>query len=61
MINRIKLALHIIFGKSIILYDKNTKILLACIDGDKDILRNDINYAVDKHICENAGELRYLK
>lgn len=61
MKNRIKLALKIILGKDIIVYEENSKKVLAIINGDLDLLSTKCDYAVDKYICENAGEMRYLR
>jgi hypothetical protein len=61
MLNRIKLAFSIITGKSIIIYLKSTKTILAMINGNEDILENQIDYVVDKYIVDNNGQPRYLK
>lgn len=60
MIDRIKLALAIIFGKDIIIYEENTKIIVAMIGGKENILKNGLDFAIDKYIQENNNEIRYL-
>lgn len=60
MIDRIKLALAIIFGKDIIIYEENTKIIVAMIGGKENILKNGLDFAIDKYIQENNDEIRYL-
>lgn len=62
MINRIKLALKIMFGKDVIIYDKNTKIIELVINGDKDIFKMDSNlsYVITNAIHDNNNELRYF-
>lgn len=62
MINRIKLALKIILGKDIIIFEENTKIVKMVINGNMDIFSNecDLDYAIDKYLYDNYGELRYL-
>lgn len=62
MKNRIRLALKLIFGKNIIIYEENTKIVKMIINGNLDIFANrcNLDYAVDKCIYDNYGELRYL-
>lgn len=60
MIDRIKLALAIIFGKDIIIYEENTKIIVAMIGGKEIILKNGLDFAIDKYIQENNDEIRYL-
>lgn len=63
MINRIKLALKIILGYNIIIYEENTKIVKAIINGNFDIMDIHYDYALDKgHNYEkNNGEIRYLR
>lgn len=61
MINKIKLAIKIILGYDIIVYEENTRIVIAMINGDEDILKNKYNYAIDKYISDNNNEIRYLK
>lgn len=60
MIDRIKLALAIIFGKDIIIYEENTKIIVAMIGGKENILKKGLDFAIDKYIQENNDEIRYL-
>ena len=63
MINRIKLALKIILGYDIIVYEENTKIVNLVINGNLDILDSKHDYAIDKgHVFkDNNGEIRYWK
>ena len=63
MINRIKLALKIILGYDIIVYEENTKIVNLVINGNFDILDSKHDYALDKgHVFkDNNGEIRYWK
>ncbi len=63
MINRIKLALKIIFGYNIIIYEENSKIVKAIINGNLDILENKIDYVLDKghNYAKSNGEIRYLR
>lgn len=63
MINRIKLALKIILGYNIIIYEENTKIVKAIINGNFDIMDIHCDYVLDKgHNYEkNNGEIRYLR
>ena len=60
MISRIKLGLSIIFGKDLIIYEKNTKIIVAMISGKENILKKGLDFAIDKYIQENNDEMRYL-
>ena len=60
MVNRIKLGLSIIFGKDLIIYEKNTKIIVAMIGGKENILKKGLDFAIDKYIQENNNEMRYL-
>ena len=63
MLNRIKLALKIILGYDIIVYEENTKIVNLVINGDLDILDTKHDYALDKgHVYkDNNGEIRYFR
>ena len=60
MISRIKLGLSIIFGKDLIIYEENTKIIVAMIGGKENILKKGLDFAIDKCIQENNNEMRYL-
>lgn len=60
MISRIKLGLSIIFGKDLIIYEENTKIIVAMIGGEENILKKGLDFAIDKYIQENNDEMRYL-
>ena len=60
MIDRIKIGLSIIFGKDIIIYEENTKIIIAMIGGKENILKKGLNFAIDRYIQENNNEIRYL-
>lgn len=62
MLNRIKLALKIILGYDIIVYEENTKIVLSTINGNIDIMNIKYDYAVDKGNVykANNGEIRYF-
>lgn len=63
MLNRIKLALKIILGYDIIVYEENTKIVNLVINGNLDILDSKHDYAVNKGYVykDNNGEIRYWK
>lgn len=60
MIERVKIALNILFGKDIIVYEKNTKIIVAMIGGKENILKKGLDFAIDKYVQENNDEIRYL-
>lgn len=62
MLNRIKLALKIILGYDIIVYEENTKIVNLVINGNLDILDSKHDYTLDKgHVYkDNNGEIRYF-
>lgn len=60
MIDRIKIALNILFGKNIIVYEENTKIIVAMIGGKENILKKGLDFAIDKYVQENNDEIRYL-
>lgn len=60
MIERIKMALNILFGKDIIVYEENTKIIVAMIGGKENILKKGLDFAIDKYVQENNDEIRYL-
>lgn len=60
MIERIKIALNILLGKDIIVYEENTKIIVAMIGGKENILKKGLDFAIDKYVQENNDEIRYL-
>lgn len=62
MLNRIKLALKIILGYDIIVYEENTKIVNLVINGNLDLLDSKHDYTLDKgHVYkDNNGEIRYF-
>ena len=60
MLERLKIGLSIIFGKDIIVYDKKTKIVIAMIGGKENILKKELDFAIDRYVCENNMEIRYL-
>ena len=61
MINRIKLAIKIILGYDIIVYEENTKIVNLVINNNLDIIDTKHDYAIDKGKVykDNNGEIRY--
>lgn len=63
MINRIKLAIKIILGYNIVIYEDNTKIVKLVINGNFDIMGIKYDYAVVKgHVFkDNNGEIRYFE
>ncbi len=63
MINRIKLALKLIFGYDIVVYEDNTKIVKLVINGNFDIMGIKYDYEVVKgHVFkDNNGEIRYFE
>jgi len=61
MIERIKIGLSIIFGKDIIVYEENSKIIVAMIGGKENILKKGLDFAIDRYVTENNDEIRYLK
>lgn len=60
MLEKIKIGLSIIFGKDIIIYEENTKIVIAMIGGKENILKKGLNFVIDKYISDNNNEIRYL-
>ena len=48
------------YGKDIIVYEKNTKIVVAMIGGKENILKKELDFAIDRYVCENNMEIRYL-
>lgn len=63
MTNRIKLALKLIFGYDIVVYEEDTKIVKLVINGNFDIMGIKYDYAVVKgHVFkDNNGEIRYFE
>lgn len=61
MIERIKIGLSIMFGKDIIVYEENSKIIVAMIGGKENILKKGLDFAIDKYVVDNNNEIRYLK
>ena len=61
MIERIKIGLSIIFGKDIIVYEENSKVIVAMIGSKENILKKGLDFAIDKYVTENNNEIRYLK
>lgn len=61
MLNRIKLAIKIILGYDIIVYEENTKIVNLVINNNLDIIDTKHDYAIDKGKVykDNNGEIRY--
>lgn len=61
MLNRIKLAIKIILGYDIIVYEENTKIVNLVINNNLDIIDTKHDYAIDKGRVykDNNGEIRY--
>ena len=59
---RLKLAIKIIFGCNIIVYEENTKIVNLVINNCLDIVDSKHDYAIDKgHVFkDNNGEIRYF-
>ena len=59
---RLKLALKIIFGYNIIVYEEKTKIVNLVINNYLDIVDSKHDYAIDKgHVFkDNNGKIRYL-
>lgn len=60
MLEKLKIALSIIMGKDIIIYEENTKIIVAIIGGKENILKKGLDFSIDKFVQENNGEIRYL-
>lgn len=59
---RLKLAIKIIFGYNIIVYEENTKTVNLVINNCLDIVDSKHDYAIDKgHVFkDNNGKIRYL-
>lgn len=60
MVERLKMGLSIIFGKSIIVYEENSKIIVAMIGGKNNVLKKGLDFAVGKYVTDNNNEIRYL-
>lgn len=62
MKRRIKLALKILLGYNIVVYEEQTKIVKLVINGNLDLMDLNIDYDVVKgHVFkDNNGELRYF-
>ena len=60
MLERLKIGLSIIFGNDIIVYEENTKIVIAMIGGKENILKKGLNFTIDKYVNDNNDEIRYL-
>ncbi len=62
MINRIKLAIKLLLGYNIIVYEEKTKIVIATINNDFDVMNINYDYAIDKGNVykDNNGEIRYF-
>lgn len=59
---RLKLAIKIIFGYNIIVYEENTKTVNLVINNCLDIVDSKHDYAIDKgHVFKDSnGKIRYL-
>ena len=59
---RLKLAIKIIFGYNIIVYEEKTKIVNLVINNCLDIVDSKHDYAIDKgHVFkDNNGKIRYF-
>ena len=59
---RLKLAIKIIFGYDIIVYEENTKIVNLVINNCLDIVDSKHDYDIEKKqvIKDNNGKIRYL-
>ena len=60
MKERIKIAFNILIGKDIIIYEENTKTIVAMIGGKENILKKGLDFAIDRYVQENNCEIRYL-
>lgn len=62
MINRIKLAIKLLLGYNIIVYEEKTKIVIATINNDFDVMNINYDYVIDKGNVykDNNGEIRYF-
>lgn len=61
MKERLKIGLSIILGKDLIIYEENTKEIVAMIGGKENILKKGLDFVLDKYVVENNGMMRYLK
>lgn len=60
MKERLIIGFSIIFGKSLIIYEENSKEIVAMIGGKENILKKGLNFALDKYVTENNAKIRYL-
>lgn len=62
MKNRIILAIKILLGYDIIVYEKKTKAVKSVINGNLDLMQWDVDYALDKGYVfgDNDGKFTYL-
>lgn len=62
MKGRIKLALKILLGYNIVVYEENTKIVRLVVNGNFDLMDLNVDYALSKGnvFKDNNGELRYF-
>jgi len=60
MLKRFKLALYILLGKSIIVYEENTKAIVAMIGGAGGVVKKGLDVVIDRYVQENNDEIRYL-
>ena len=62
MKGRLKLALKILLGYDIVVYEENTKIVKLVINGNFDLLILNVNYALAKGkvFKDNNGEIIYF-
>lgn len=61
MNERLKIGLSIILGKDLIIYEENTKEIIAMIGGKENILKKGLDFTLDKYVVENNGMMRYIK
>lgn len=63
MIGRIKLAIKLILGYDIIIFEQNSKVIKAVINGDTEIMEKGLDYDINKGnvFADNNGEIRYFK
>ncbi len=60
MLKKLRIIYNILVGKSIIVYDMNTKEVVAMIGGPGCVLRNDVDVVFDRYVQENNNTIRYL-
>lgn len=63
MIGRIKLAIKLILGYDIIIFEENSKVIKAVINGDTEIMEKNLDYDTNrgKVFVDNNGAIRYFK